>query len=223
MNRVNRWSACAAAGLLGMAFALAPAGGAAPAARPATKPTAVPTTRPAGPRPVKVEPNKPFAHAASGFVFPANVGAFRRATVHTFDDAGNNVAVGYADPSLKIILTAYVYPHAGFAADAHFRQTKADVLRANPAAKLLDEGPATAGPDGRQYPGLRARYGFVGRLAGVEQDVVSEAYLFACGGQFLKYRAMYPAADAKAAAGRVAYFLETFAPPDPPATRPAEK
>ena len=204
MARTNRWAMRVAAALLLLTAAAAPA------------------TRPAEPRPIKVEPNKPFAHAASGFVFPYNVGAFRRATVHAFDDAGANVSVGYADPSLKIVLTAYVYPHLGLGADTHFRQVKTDVARANPKAELLEEGKATAGPDGRQYDGLRARYEFVGRFGGVDQDLISEAYLFAHGPNFVKYRLTYPAADAKAAALRVEFFLKTLAFPEPPATRPTK-
>ena len=217
MATVNRWSPFVVAGLLALATA---------AAVPATRPTPPAPRRAnpaAEPRPITVEPNKPFEHAASGFVFPYNVGAFRRATAHAFDEAGANVSVGYADPSLKIVLTVYVYPHLGLGADAHFRQVKADVTRANPKAELLDEGKATAtGPGGRQHDGLRARYGFVGRFAGVEQDLVSEAYLFAHGPNFVKYRLTYPAADAKAAALRVEFFLKTLAFPEVPATKPAK-
>src|SRR4051812_8105515 len=93
-----------------------------------------PSTRPARPgafepRPIPTETNKSYVHESTGFDFPFNVGAFRRAKVVAFDEAGKNVAVGYSDPSLKIILTIYVYPHYGLPAEAHFKQVKGDIVR----------------------------------------------------------------------------------------------
>src|SRR5688572_5308463 len=93
----------------------------APASRPA-KPAA------SQPRVLPTEPNKPFNHASSGFAFPFNVGAFRRAGVYALDDSGRNIAVGYSDPSLKIIMTVSVYPHYGLTSPVHFGQIKGDLL-----------------------------------------------------------------------------------------------
>ncbi len=173
-------------------------------------------TRPSSTQPklIKTEPNKPLVHAASGFVFPFNVGAFRRSVAYTFDDAGNNLSVGYSDPSLKIIMTAYVYPTLGVPMDAHFKQTKADIVRVNAKAKLTKEGGITITQGKRQYEGQHARYEYIGLIAGVEHDVVSEAYVFVHGKNFVKFRLTYPAADAKAAAIRVEFFLSALAFPE---------
>jgi len=195
-----------------------PARGAEPAA--ATKPS----TGVAKPVRVKTEPNKPLAHVYSGFEFPFNIGAFRRVVAYTFDEAGTNLSVGYSDPSLKIIMTVYVYPHLSIPMDKHFKQIKGDIVQVNDKAKLLEDGSFTLRQGKRQYEGMRARYGYIGRLDGVDQDLVSEAYLFRSGRHFVKYRLSYPAADAKAAAIRTEFFLGELKFPEPPksTTKPSE-
>ncbi|QOV92221.1 hypothetical protein [Humisphaera borealis] len=187
-----------------------------PGANPATRPSA-----PTAPKKLTLDPGKPLVHAPSGFEFPFNVGAFRRAVAYTFDDAGENLSVGYSDPSLKIILTVYVYLSNGLPLDVHFKQTKAEVTQVNRTAKLAEDGSITIQHGKRGYEGLRARYQLRGMLGGVEQDLVSEAYLFVSGRSFVKFRLTYPAADAKAAATRVEFFLKTLAFPELPATKPA--
>ena len=183
-------------------------------------PAADGTTRPSGPpmpKKLTTEPNKPVVHAPSGFEFPFNVGAFRRAVAYAFDDAGENLSVVYSDPSLKIIMTAYVYPSNGMPLDAHFKQTKSELTQVNRNAKLAEDGSITIQQGKRGYEGLRARYQLRGLLGGVEQDLISEAYLFVSGRSFVKFRLTYPAADAKAAATRVEFFLKTLTFPEVPA------
>lgn len=187
---------------------------------PATKPSA----GVAKPVRVKTETNKPLPHVYSGFQFPYNVGAFRRVVAYTFDEAGTNLSVGYSDPSLKIIMTVYVYPHLSIPMDKHFKQLKADVEQVNSSAKLLEESSITLRQGKRQYEGMRARYGYIGRLDGVDQDLISEAYLFKSGRHYVKYRLSYPTADAKAAAIRTEFFLNELKFPEPPKslTKPSE-
>ena len=115
---------------------------------------------------------------------------------------------------LKIIMTAYVYPTLGVPMDAHFKQTKADIVRVNAKAKLTKEGGITITQGKRQYEGQHARYEYIGLIAGVEHDVVSEAYVFVHGKNFVKFRLTYPAADAKAAAIRVEFFLSALTFPE---------
>jgi hypothetical protein len=188
-----------------------------------------PSTRPARPgsfepKTIPTEANKSYLHASTGFDFPFNVGAFRREKVVAFDEAGKNVAVGYADPSLKIILTLYVYPHYGLPADAHFKQVKGDIVRINAKATLVDDGPVTIEQGAQKRDGLRAKYTFIGELAGVEQDLVSEAYLFVHGGNFVKFRLTYPATEQKTAKPRIDTFLQSLAFPEAGAsTKPAPK
>lgn len=209
------WVAAVLATVVGMAAA----GRAVADTRGASRPTA-PTGTPPKPREIKTEPSKPVLHAPTGFEFPRNVGAFRRSVAYAFDATGANLSVGYIDPALKIILTSYIYPPAGVPLDAHFRKSKDDLTQLNKSAKLLEEGSITLQHGKRGYEGLRARYQLRGLLGGVEQDLISELYLFTTGGHFVKFRLTYPAADAKAAATRVEFFLNALHFPEKPATRP---
>lgn len=184
---------------------------------------AAPTSRPGQPHPIPVEGNKTFVHAPSGFAFPFNITAFRRASVVGFDDAGKNVAVGYADPALKIIATIYVYPNHEMPAAEHFKQIKQDVQKVNPTAKIVEEKPMSipsADHKGEKHEALYARFNMHGQLAGAEQDLFSEAYLFTHGQHFLKLRLTYPSADAKAAQTRIENFLSALAFPEAEAAKP---
>jgi hypothetical protein len=189
----------------------------APASRPA-KPAAN------EPRLLPSEANKPFLHSSSGFVFPFNVGAFRRAGIYALDEGGRNIAVGYSDPSLKIIMTVSVYPHYGFAGQVHFGQIKGDVVKAKPKATKLQDGPVTIEQGPAKHQGWHARFAYIGELSGVEQVLMSDLYLFTHGASFVKMRIVYPATEQKNASPRVDLFLQTLTfPAEPPATRPAAK
>jgi hypothetical protein len=177
---------------------------------------AAPASRPGQPRPLPAEANKTFVHEPSKFEFPFNVNAFRRASVVAFDEAGKNIAIGYADPALKIIVTVYIYPNYGLPAADHFKQIKQDVLKVNKTAKLVEEKPITTEPpkDGQKQTGSFARFSMHGMLNGAEQELFSEAVLFSHGKHFVKLRLTYPAADAKAAQPRVENFINALVFPE---------
>ena len=198
------------------AWAAAPSAPA-PASRPAKSPASEPRVLPS-------EANKPFLHASSSFVFPFNVGAFRRAGIYALDEAGRNIAVGYNDPSLKIIMTVSVYPHYGLAGQVHFGQIKGDVVNAKPKASKLQDGPLSIEQGAAKHQGWHARFAYIGELSGVEQDLMSDLYLFTHGTSFVKLRIVYPATEQKNAKPRIDLFLQALSfPAETPATKPAAK
>src|SRR5215211_9067393 len=78
-------------------------------------------------KPIPLDDDEAYVHVPTGFAFPAEVSLFDRVSAHRYDDAEHNVAVGYIDRGLKIILTAFVYPSQGLKLTPHFDQVKDDV------------------------------------------------------------------------------------------------
>jgi hypothetical protein len=206
---------------------------AAPGAAPtAGAPSTTRPSRAARPTTVPVDKRKPYVHPPSGVVFPVNVGAFRRGNVYRLDDAGRDLTVGYADPTLKIAATVSVFPSHGAPVERHFQTIKKELLRLHPKATVTSDGAWTLRQGGREFTGHRAAYQYIGRLGGVDQDLTTEACLLAftanptadpnpgtAAEYFINIRFTYPTVDAKAARLRVEGFTEWLKLPDPP--RPA--
>jgi hypothetical protein len=192
-----------------------PAGRAAATTRPASRPSAA-----GGLVLVEVRSNQPFVHEATGFVFPPTVGAFRRVRVRRLDEAGQGVMVGYKDPDLKIALTVSVYAGDGIELGPHFDAVKTSLLQRK--ARLTSEGKWTLRqPDaaadaiaGAGAAGMRMMYEYIGKQDGVEQDLEAQAFLVPLGRSYVRYDAIYPAGDAKAARGRAGWFMEMLKLPE---------
>ena len=160
--------------------------------------------------PIPLEDEEPYTHAATGFEFPAEVSLFDRVGAHRYDDAERNVAVGYIDRALKIILTAYVYPNEGAKLAPHFKQIKDDVRQVHPKARLASEGKWTLKPGGNggaEVTGLRATFTFSAEFAGKQRELLSDAYLLRHGAYFIKFRITYPADRRDEVAERVSRFF----------------
>jgi hypothetical protein len=165
-------------------------------------------------RPAHADPRKPtkidvaegsaYEHAPSGFVFPASVGEFTRVSAWQYDDAGDNVSVGYNHPETMTVATAYVYPADDAEAAEHIEQVKRDVLQVHPDARETSAGDWVLKQGGKTYAGLQAAYTFRDEFAGKERDLNSEAYLVRHGPNFVKFRITYPAEHAEAARSHVA-------------------
>ena len=172
--------------------------------------------RAAASEPIELPEGEPWRHEPSGFVFPPDLVTFTRVSAYRYDDEGRNVSVGYGDRALKIVMTAYVYPHAGQSLEAHFDRVMRDVKQVHPKAQVLSEGGwKQQQQGGLALSGRRAAFGFRVAIGGVEQDVVSEAYLLRHGGHFIKFRVTCPKERYEAAADRVARFLQALKAPSP--------
>jgi hypothetical protein len=172
-----------------------------------------PSSRPAAPRragPIDVGPNQPFIHQPTGFVFPPTIGSFRRLRVAQLDDAGRGVMVRYKDPDLKIMLTVAVYPGGGVGLVPHFEAIKASLLSKQAKARVTNEGKWTLRQAEADVTGMRMTYEYIGMLDGVEQDLEAQACLVPLAASYVRYDAIYPAGDAKAARGRAGRFMEVL-------------
>lgn len=175
------------------------------ATRPSSRPAA-----PRGPGPIDVGPNQPFVHGPTGFVFPPTIGSFRRVSVAQLDDAGQGVLVRYKDPDLKIMQTVAVFPGGGVGLGPQFEAVKASLLRRQSKARVTNEGKWTLHQAEADAAGMRMTYEYIGMLDGVEQDLEAQACLAPLAGSYLRYDAIYPAGDAKAARGRAGRFMEVL-------------
>ena len=168
-------------------------------------------------KPIRLDEEAPYVHRATGFAFPAEVSLFDRVSAHRYDDAERNVAVGYIERGLKIILTAFVYPSQGLRLSPHFEQVKADVREVHPDATLASEGKWTVkqADDGEELAGLRATFTFSAKFAGKQRKLLSDAYLLRQDGYFIKFRITYPADRRDEVAERVSRFFDTLKFPGP--------
>lgn len=184
--------------------------------------TGASAAEPPGPpqaKPIPLDEDAPYVHRATGFAFPAEVSLFDRVSAQRYDDAERNVAVGYIDRGLKIILTAFVYPSQGLKLSPHFEQVKSDVREVHPDAKMASEGKWTVkraeDGDGPELTGLRATFTFSAVFAGKQRELLSDAYLLRQGGYFIKFRITYPADRRDEVAERVGRFFGTLKFPAP--------
>lgn len=165
---------------------------------PVTQLNRLPTSSPLL-QPAPISAAGEYRHSPSGYVFPTQVGGFRRVDLVQYDKEGLDVSAGYNDsiPECLIALTIYVYPtprmtFIGASPDAvrsleaqwlegGYNLAKQEIARAHSDAELESEDAKTQ--DG--VPGKKAIYAI-----GENQ---SELYIFVVWhAWFLKYRATYP-------------------------------
>jgi hypothetical protein len=76
-------------------------------------------------------PARELVHVSSGFRFPVEQQGCQRVNPHAYDEAGENVSVGYGCSDPKLWLTIYLYPTwFGGAPDPleHFKMVVSDAL-----------------------------------------------------------------------------------------------
>ena len=149
------------------------------------------------------------AHAAAATGFPERVGEFRRTSVTRFDEAGRNIAAGYAlaRGDRRLVLTIYIYPAArlasapgsGQAADiaraqlcrAEFDGVQQVISRQYRDVSLIENGPAPAIAGVEPQLSHKSVHRLEARFGADVQQVRSETYLYCfVGGDWLvKYRA----------------------------------
>ena len=124
--------------------------------------------------------------------------------------------IRFKDPDLKIAISVAVFPGGGVGLGPYFEAMKASLLQAQSKSRLTNEGKWTLHQAETEASGMQMTYEYIGMLDGVEQDLEAQACLVPLAGSYIRYDAIYPAADAKAARGRVGRFMEVLKLPQFP-------
>jgi hypothetical protein len=153
----------------------------------------------------------PFTQAASGAVFPEQVGAFSRLSIRQYDKAGDDVSATYnlSAPQGRLVITVYVYrahspegvsATSSAAAKAAYCNLMFDSARApileKPGVREIGQGEAPRIGDLPPAHRKRALFTSRTRFDGAEQDIRSglDLYCFVEGDWLVKYRASSHAA-----------------------------
>jgi hypothetical protein len=156
-------------------------------------------------------PQAPLIHQKSRFVFPIQVGSFRRERPTQYDQAGEDISVGYNNYSIPIAVTVYVYPAHARSLTAEFTSRQAEILHAHPGAQLVVTSNVTITP--AKITALSASYTFEDRFAGAIQPLRSELLVAQSGERFVEYRVTYPVSMLTSAQNEIAEFEREFAWP----------
>ena len=161
--------------------------------------------------PREIEADGPYLHRSANAVFPEKVGAFRRLSLHEYDENGRDVSASYdmATPEGRLVVTVYIYPAPALSGrgdakqvagatmcEQHFAGVHQVIANNNGNARPIDQGRGLAVSDVPVELSHRYTYRFRARFDEREQEVRSEAHLYCyVGGDWLvKYRATAPAA-----------------------------
>ncbi len=152
-------------------------------------------------------------HSRSGFVFPTKVRGFQRERPVQYDQAGEDVSVGYnlVKQNCAVAATVYVYPKRGASLAGEFANRQKEVARAHAGAQLLNTSSVVVTPD--RVPAMAASYAYVDVFGGVSRLLRSELLVAEAGARFVEYRFTYPAALEQACHSEVDAFAQTYAWP----------
>ena len=158
-----------------------------------------------------------YTHAASGMQFPAELAGFERDRVDHFDASQDDITVAYhrVGADVALMTAVYVYPVARFEGglERHYEESKAAVLDVPAGGELIAEGTMRFEQDGVPHPGLRAHF-LLRDPAGALPARISHLFLFQHGRWFIKYRAMFVAAQHEASDRALAEFMRALVWPD---------
>jgi hypothetical protein len=164
----------------------------------------------AQPQPIQAEGS--YTHAASGMVFPPEVGDFQRVSVTRYDTAELDVGVGYnlITWTSGVAATVYAYPAPSLVSigspanvvasaratlcNGEFERRKREVVHRHPGAHLIQEKDATLPQVGSASPGKMAAFDYDDHFGGRSQPLHSELYVFCYIGRkwALEYRFTHP-------------------------------
>ena len=141
-----------------------------------------------------------YRHPPSGFVFPERLGRFERVAVDQYDDAGNNVGVGYnlSLAESPIAFTIYVRPPgrtedgATASFEHHFDAELRAIDHYHPDAEQVRRERTWTTQEARSIPGEMAEFIYSDRFAKQDQRVVSQLHLFEFERRIVKYRITFP-------------------------------
>jgi hypothetical protein len=136
-------------------------------------------------------------HRKSGFRFPAQVGGFGMCNPWQYDAHGHDVSHGYQHTIMnELAVTAYVYPNSASAdataLAAHFAHCRKDLENAHSGVKPLFEDEVRLAIGAAQRTGRQGVFRLKTEAQGSAMDSLSEVWLFAHEGFYIKYRASYP-------------------------------
>ena len=159
-----------------------------------------------------------YTHAPSGFAFPETFEKFRRVSIIRYDDAGNNIGVGYNldTPEIGVALTLYVRPAARSESGVllplskQFDIEKYVVAHEHPGARV---GPQLTPPKTQNHEpndGYAIAFRYSQMFDGYVREVTSLLYLFEYDGWLVKYRITYPLSQEAKAAVAAQVFVSDF-------------
>ncbi|MEK9645564.1 MAG: tetratricopeptide repeat protein [Alphaproteobacteria bacterium] len=145
-----------------------------------------------------------WQHTPSGRIFPASEGPFKRLRRTVLDETGRNVVVHYRIGSggwATTLVSLYVNVDRGIPLRAEFDATKTEIIRKYPNATVLSEGALSVG-------GLDG-YAVTMDLPPTDDGRVrrTELVAFEAGNVMYRFRASYPAAEAKKRRDEVAALI----------------
>ncbi len=156
-------------------------------------------------------PDGSIRHSFSGFIFPKQIGIFKRARMLRYNRAGSDVSAGYNAGAL-IVATVYAYPaRAGKPEEALSREydsKRTEISRFHRGVVVLSEGPVSISQEGKKYVGKRGYFSFRDVFFQKAQDLKSELMVFRDGPLFVEYRFSYPRDHAEAAEREIEAFIE---------------
>jgi len=173
-----------------------------------------------------------YIHHESGMQFPGTVQSFQRINARSYSDSGqDDVGIGYKSVLryVPITVTVYVYPVPSIYRDESASSQVADperflmdnslsditrvILSLHKDTVMLKKQTFTLQQNGRMINGRKALFQYKQPVAGAEQDVLSELYLFRSGPWFVKYRATYPRTVQNFAQDHIVDFMKSLTIP----------
>lgn len=154
----------------------------------------------------EVAAGEAYVHGPARTVFPTQVGEFRRAKVHRYDESGRDVSASYnlATPAGRLLITVYIYPAAAASASAdraskcnrEFAAANLAVSSQHGNAAPVERGAARAAEGVDPGLGHRSVYRFASPFDDRVQEIRSEIHLYCyvAGDWLVKYRVSAPAA-----------------------------
>jgi len=138
----------------------------------------------------------------TGISLPKRVGSFERQSEIKYDDGGYPMATYMA--GALAMADVFYYKNLPFATE--YAGARDAVIRNNPAARMISDGPSNLHPSGR-----RAVFTFVYESSNdLSTKWMSELLMFPHRGYYLTFRIEYPAAHADRARQEVDTFVRGF-------------
>ena len=173
-----------------------------------------PAQAPREPAPIRAQGT--WRHEPSGLEFPERVGSFFRVAIHQFDEAGNDVGVGYnrIGEGTLIVFTVYVFPPKAYADPPNPSATALQFHYERDGIRAAHQGvteswsrAVTFDRDDGSIEGSAAEFRYPERFADATTTVVSQLYLFQWARRCVKYRVSFPASHESIARPAVEAFL----------------
>jgi hypothetical protein len=172
-----------------------------------------PSNSPAESPPFNVVQGDGLLHVASGFLFPAQIGEFRRIATKQYDEAGRDISVGYNHDQPEIAATIFIYPVRGKKLEEEFQFRQKEVVSQHAGAKVTAHGPASVSP--ARISALMAEFLYADIFRGRPQKLRSRLIVAQRGDWSAEYRITYPASGGKKATAQADYFVASFGWPLP--------